>query len=366
MRRLVPAVAVVALHARARPGCSRRPAAIGREPSLGAATKQLSHRRDSQGHDARLLEVGARRRAARRPRNWATSKSTGRARCWRTIARARSTSCRISSLKGSTASCWRRLDSTALVPIGARRQERRHPHRDLRQRTGRRIGHVSYVATDNYRGGALAAREIGKRLDGKGNVILLRYNVGSESTEQREQGFLETLQKGVSRDRRSCPTISTRAPPPLEAQNKALRAAQPVRRPAERHLRRLRARHDGRAGRTRAGGPGRQGEVHRLRSRARSWCRPWRTARSTAWCCRIPVAMGYQSVKTLVAHLQGEKVEKRIPTGEVDGHAGKHERAGNQAAARSRASRLTARTAHANRAAADVGRQQELRRHAGA
>ena len=45
---------------------------------------------------------------------------------------------------------------------------------------------VSYVATDNYNGGALAAREIGKRLDGKGNVILLRYNVGSESTEQRE------------------------------------------------------------------------------------------------------------------------------------------------------------------------------------
>ena len=30
-----------------------------------------------------------------------------------------------------------------------------------------------------------------------------------------------------------------------------------------------------------------------------------------------PVAMGYQSVKTLVAHLRGEKVEKRIPTGEV-------------------------------------------------
>ncbi len=30
---------------------------------------------------------------------------------------------------------------------------------------------------------------------GKGGVILLRYNPGSESTEQREQGFLETLAK---------------------------------------------------------------------------------------------------------------------------------------------------------------------------
>ena len=30
-----------------------------------------------------------------------------------------------------------------------------------------------------------------------------------------------------------------------------------------------------------------------------------------------PVGMGYQSVKALVAHLRGDKVAKRIPTGEV-------------------------------------------------
>ena len=30
-----------------------------------------------------------------------------------------------------------------------------------------------------------------------------------------------------------------------------------------------------------------------------------------------PVAMGYQSVKMLVAHLRGEQVEKRVVTGEV-------------------------------------------------
>src|SRR5690606_34409276 len=46
---------------------------------------------------------------------------------------------------------------------------------------------VSYVATDNFRGGQLAAEEMAKRLDGKGNVILLRYNSGSESTMQREE-----------------------------------------------------------------------------------------------------------------------------------------------------------------------------------
>src|SRR5262245_55954621 len=30
---------------------------------------------------------------------------------------------------------------------------------------------------------------------GKKNVVLLRYKTGSESTEQRERGFLETLEK---------------------------------------------------------------------------------------------------------------------------------------------------------------------------
>lgn len=52
---------------------------------------------------------------------------------------------------------------------------------------------VSYVATDNRKGGELAARHMGALLGGKGNVILLRYNAGSESTEQREEGFLDAL-----------------------------------------------------------------------------------------------------------------------------------------------------------------------------
>jgi ribose transport system substrate-binding protein len=54
---------------------------------------------------------------------------------------------------------------------------------------------VSFVATDNYHGGVLAARRLGEVLGGKGRVILLRYAVGSESTEQREKGFTDTLAK---------------------------------------------------------------------------------------------------------------------------------------------------------------------------
>src|SRR3954468_23409185 len=53
--------------------------------------------------------------------------------------------------------------------------------------------YVSFVATDNYKGGQLAGEEMGRLLGGKGNVILLRYAVGSASTEAREAGFIDVL-----------------------------------------------------------------------------------------------------------------------------------------------------------------------------
>ncbi len=54
-------------------------------------------------------------------------------------------------------------------------------------------GTVSYVATNNYRGGKVAGDYLAKLLDGKGEIILMRYAVNSESTEQREQGFLDAI-----------------------------------------------------------------------------------------------------------------------------------------------------------------------------
>lgn len=52
---------------------------------------------------------------------------------------------------------------------------------------------VAYVATDNYNGGVLAARRLGELMQGQGPAILLRYAVGSASTDEREQGFLDTM-----------------------------------------------------------------------------------------------------------------------------------------------------------------------------
>jgi ribose transport system substrate-binding protein len=53
----------------------------------------------------------------------------------------------------------------------------------------------SYIATDNREGGRIAARELGKLLGGKGSAIMLRLQVGSASTEAREEGFLDVMKK---------------------------------------------------------------------------------------------------------------------------------------------------------------------------
>ncbi len=55
--------------------------------------------------------------------------------------------------------------------------------------------YVSFCATNNEKGGQLAGEQMAKLLGGKGNVIILAYAQGSASTEAREKGFLETVQK---------------------------------------------------------------------------------------------------------------------------------------------------------------------------
>ena len=54
---------------------------------------------------------------------------------------------------------------------------------------------VSFVATDNRKGGMLGADRMGELLGGKGKVILLRYAEGSASTEEREDGFLQEMKQ---------------------------------------------------------------------------------------------------------------------------------------------------------------------------
>jgi ribose transport system substrate-binding protein len=66
---------------------------------------------------------------------------------------------------------------------------------------------VKYIATDNYHGGQLAARHLLDLLakDGKKSprIVLLRYQPGSESTEQREQGFLDEVNAAIEREKKA-------------------------------------------------------------------------------------------------------------------------------------------------------------------
>jgi ribose transport system substrate-binding protein len=55
--------------------------------------------------------------------------------------------------------------------------------------------YACFVATDNREGGRIAARQLGRLLGGRGNALMLRLAVGSASTEEREEGFLEVMKR---------------------------------------------------------------------------------------------------------------------------------------------------------------------------
>jgi len=54
---------------------------------------------------------------------------------------------------------------------------------------------VSFVATDNYKGGQLGGQRSVELLGGKGKAIMLRYQENSASTEAREAGWLDEIKK---------------------------------------------------------------------------------------------------------------------------------------------------------------------------
>ena len=56
---------------------------------------------------------------------------------------------------------------------------------------------VSQIATDNYRGGEIAAKRTGEILGGKGKVAIVAVQVGSASTMAREQGFEDYVRKNL-------------------------------------------------------------------------------------------------------------------------------------------------------------------------
>jgi ribose transport system substrate-binding protein len=176
--------------------------------------------------------------------------------------------------------------------------------------------YVSFVATDNYKGGQIAAEHLGKLLGGKGNVILLRYAVGSASTEEREAGFLDVLKKQfpeiklISSDQYAGPTRETGYQASQNLLNRFGRDVDGIFCPCEPPtIAMAKALRDiGKGG----------GKVKMVGFDAGSQSvADLKNGDVQGLVVQNPVFMGYKGVMTMVEHLQGKKVEKRIDTGVV-------------------------------------------------
>jgi ribose transport system substrate-binding protein len=84
------------------------------------------------------------------------------------------------------------INKTALVPVIDKAAKAGIPVviADSDAQTKNRI---SYVATDNYVGGQMAAERIWKLTGGKGPIGMVPVQANSESTEQREKGFADKI-----------------------------------------------------------------------------------------------------------------------------------------------------------------------------
>jgi ribose transport system substrate-binding protein len=173
---------------------------------------------------------------------------------------------------------------------------------------------ASFIATDNFEGGRIAARELGKMLGGKGNVILLRYAVGSASTEQREEGFLEVMRKDfpgitlISTDQHAGATRDT------------------AKRVSENLLNRFRGKVNGIFCCNESAGAGMLlalrdaglagGKVKFVAFDSGETLNAGLKAGDIqGLVVQNPMRMGYLGVKSMVALLQGKKLEPRIDTG---------------------------------------------------
>lgn len=172
---------------------------------------------------------------------------------------------------------------------------------------------VSYVATDNTRGGVLGAQTLAKAMKEEGDVILLRYKVGSQSTHAREEGFLEELKKYpkikvLSSDQYSGATRDTSL---SQCQSLLLKYGDQV---------------DGMFAVAEPNGLGMfaaleeknlAGKVKFVSFDASGRLTEAMAADKMQGCVlQDPDTMGYLAVETMVKHLRGEKVEKIISTGE--------------------------------------------------
>jgi ribose transport system substrate-binding protein len=177
--------------------------------------------------------------------------------------------------------------------------------------------YVSFVATDNRKGGRMAGEHLAKLLGGKGRVVLLRYAEGSASTNEREAGFLEAIEAEAGIQLLSSNQYGGADVEGAYKRGEALlsRFKNP----------------DGTLGVDGIFCPNESTTFAMLRvlqdngwagtvkfvgfDSAENLVKGLESGHIHGLVLQDPVKMGYLGVKTIVEHLKGAKVEKRIDTG---------------------------------------------------
>jgi len=172
---------------------------------------------------------------------------------------------------------------------------------------------VSFVATDNRKGGMLGADRLGELLGGKGKVIMLRYAEGSASTEEREAGFLQEMKEKypnieiISSDQHAGATRDTAKTASENLLNRFGDQVQGIFCPNESTTAgMLSALQDiGKAGKV----------IFVGFDTSQMFIDAMRAKQLHGIVVQNPFNMGYLGVRTMIESLQGKAVEKRIDTG---------------------------------------------------
>jgi ribose transport system substrate-binding protein len=172
---------------------------------------------------------------------------------------------------------------------------------------------VSYVSTDNEKGGRLAAQRMGDLLQGRGTVLMLRYQEGSAATDERERGFLEELKA-------QHPGIAV-----ISSDQYAGATRDTAKRTSENLLNRFADKVDGIFTPNESSTAGMLLALQDIKKAgvitfvgfdySSSFIEPLRAGELKGFVVQHPVNMGYLSVKTMVDHLRGQPVPKTVDTG---------------------------------------------------
>ena len=169
--------------------------------------------------------------------------------------------------------------------------------------------YVAFVATDNYQGGVLGAERLATVIGERGKVALIKNIPGSASTEQREKGFRETIAKFKD----------------IQLVDEQYAMGTPTK--ANEVVTTILGKHRDLAGIFTANEPGAIGALNAVLNEgltgkvkivgfdaSPTLIKGIAEGTLDSTIVQDPFGMGNLGVRTLYAHLQGKKVEKRVPT----------------------------------------------------